>query len=78
MWLHVNNRCKRAVSCLYQEEGTPGIMLCNQTGGPKTGWPCKGEGLLTGILLGGHTLKFSLKAVRKVKCDVAALYSGFE
>ena len=32
VWLHGNNCCKGAVTCLYQEGGTTGIMLCHQTG----------------------------------------------
>ena len=38
MWLHVNNCCKGAVACLYQEGGTTGIMFCHETGRPITGW----------------------------------------
>ena len=41
MWLHVNNCCKGAVACLYQEGGISGIMFCDQTGGPITWWAHK-------------------------------------
>ena len=40
-WLHVNNCCKGAVACLYQEGGITGMMFCHQTSGPKTGWAYK-------------------------------------
>ena len=37
VWFHVNNCCKGAVACLYQEGGITRIMFCYQTGGPITG-----------------------------------------
>ena len=48
MWFHVNICCKRAVACLYQEEGISEIMFCHQTGGPLSGGG--GGGPITGIV----------------------------
>ena len=45
VWLHVNSCCKGAVACLYQQGGITGKMLCHLTGGPRTGWAYKREGL---------------------------------
>ena len=33
VWLHVNNCCKGARACLYQEGDITGIMFCHQNVG---------------------------------------------
>ena len=38
VWLHVNNCCKGAVACLYQEGAITGITFCYPTGGLLVGF----------------------------------------
>ena len=45
VWLHVNNYCKGAVTCVHQKGGISGIMFCHQTSGPISGGAYKWEGL---------------------------------
>ena len=49
VWLHVNNCCKGAVICLYQDGGITGKMYCHQYSGPIIGWGYKREGLQPGF-----------------------------
>ena len=44
VWLRVNNCCKEAEACLYQEGGITGKMFCHQTSGPVTGWVYERKG----------------------------------
>ena len=58
MWLHVNNYCKGAEACLYQEGGITGnIMFCHETSGPLIGWAYK---------RGSYNQNFTVCVVREI------------